>query len=175
MARATAPRKRARRRRLKRNPFGISLGGGGGKKISYAPRSLMQTAMHGAIDAGAGVGGQALARLGRGRLNLEGNTIKGALAELLIGIGTAPLVAKFAGDDIARAYVQGVFMGPLTTAIKSRNIPIIATALGDEGELPLFAGVYDELGGAYELTPIGAGAGGGIGDTEYFAGEREYI
>lgn len=170
VTRAAAPRRRRRRTLtslFRRNPIGNLLGARA--KISYQPKSLLSTAMHGAIDAGVGTAGMAIARLVRGKANIDGNTIKGDVVELGIGIAGAPLIAKFAGDDVARAFVQGVFMGPLMTRIKSKNIPVLSTALGDEGELPLFGGEYNDVGGTYEI-----GDGGGIGDETLLAGEPEY-
>jgi hypothetical protein len=164
-----------RRRSYRRNPSGLSLGS------VFNPKTIMSQVIDGAKDAGIGVAGMAAARLVRGKLNIDGNTPKGAIVELGFGILGAPLVAKFAGRDAARAFVQGVFMGPAITAVKSMHVPVIAPALGDEGELPLFGGSYD-LGGTYDLDAIGAGGGaaigagnGRVGDVDDLGGEEGYM
>lgn len=168
-ATAAAPKRRARRRGgFRRNPGGSLVSG-------FAPKALLGRAIDGLKDGAAGTAGMAVARFARGKMNLDGNTVPGSLAELGIAILTAPIVEKFAGREMARAWTQGAFMGPMITAVKSAHVPYIAPALGDEGELPLFGGVFD-LGSTYELGDGSDGATGAsnLGGNYEMAGEEMY-
>jgi hypothetical protein len=140
---AAAPRRR--RRSYRRNPFGISTSGSG---------SIVAIATQGAKDAAGIIVGETAARLVRGRVGMEGNTIPAAVVETVTGVAIAVAIRKkFPG--MARMVAAGAIAGPMRTAIKSAHLPYVSAALGDEGELPLL-GTYD-LGGEYQL-------GTGLGD-----------
>jgi len=133
-----------RRRRRRRNPFGIRSGGGIVKQVT-------DIAIGGLRDGAIGTVALGLARFGRGMLRQEGNTPTGIAAEGAIGIGTALVLRKMfgSGKGYDRAAAQGVFQGIIQTAVKGANVPYLSPALGDEGELPLLSGIYD-IGDVYD-------------------------
>jgi hypothetical protein len=144
-AASAAPRHNPRRgrRRYRHNP-------------AFSMKGIMgdvtQLAIGGARDGLVGTASLAGARIVRGKLlNLEGNTIPGIAAELALGLVQAVILKKIFGADVARAAIQGVTQGVVTTAVKGAGIPFLSPGLGDEGELPLLSGIYD-LSGVYDLS-----------------------
>jgi hypothetical protein len=139
------------RRRRRRNP----LGGRGGM-LSGIP----QMAMQGAIGAGQVIVGKGVARLIRGKFNLEGNTTTGSIVE--VGIGLAGAIAmRRKYPRFAERFLIGAMIAPLETIAKQSNIPYLSTALGDEGQLPLIAGEdVVNIGGEYYPTALASGLSG---------------
>lgn len=150
VALVASPRRRRRsvarvvsRRRRRRNPFG-SAGGGIVKQITGI---VVQGVKDGAIGTAALAG----ARIVRGRFaNMEGNTPVGIGVEAAVGVVQALVLRRVFGADVARAAMQGVTQGIITTVVKGANIPVLSPGLGDEGELSLLSGIYD-LSGVYQL------------------------
>lgn len=106
-------------------------------------------ALQGVIGAGQVLAGKGVARLVRGKMNIEGNTTTGSLVEVGIGIaGAIAMRRKF--PRFAERFLIGAFIAPLETIAKQSNIPYLSTALGDEGTLPLISGEeLVNIGGEY--------------------------
>lgn len=133
---ATAKRVR-RRSRYRRNPMGLNVNG------------IKNILVGGVIDAALGVGGKITTRLVRSKLGYDSVSAVGMAIEVGTGAALGIAAAKMLGADKARAIVQGAFMGPMESFIKSANLPFASAALGDEGD---FAGVEEYMGGYPQLT-----------------------
>lgn len=155
----TAARSNPHRRRRRRNP-----------SIGASFRDIPNMALQGMIGAGQVIAGKGVARLVRGKLNIEGATTTGSIVEVGVGIAGAMFMRR-RWPHFAERFLIGAFIAPLETIAKQANIPYISVALGDEGTLPLIAGEDDliNIGGEYfpralmggEYQPAGMA---GLGD-----------
>lgn len=148
------------RRRYRRNPMGLSMGG------------VKNILLGGVVDAAFGVGGKAAVRLVRSKLGYDGATTIGAAVEVATATALGIAAAKVLGPNRARAVVQGAFMSPIENFIKSANLPYISATLGDEGD---FAGIEEGMGGYPAVTggPAGVRVGGGMGGYPAGLGDEE--
>lgn len=157
-SRAHAPaRRHARRRSYRHNP---------------GATGLLPMLMQGVMDAGQIVLGKAAVRALPALLKLpsEGAIGIGIQAATAVGLGfAAEKVKRGAG----RMVTAGALAAPIESFVKSLNVPILSTALGDYefGEVDQLGEVVGTLGG----YPQAALAAGGIGDAESgYAGYPAY-
>jgi hypothetical protein len=138
-------RHRRRHRRYRRNPA-FSVGG------------VMKQATQGVKDAAAIVVGKAATRAVSNLIPIGTNTgVIGAVKQVLVAVGVGYGASKLVKrGEFARFVTAGGIAGALETIVKSLNIPIISTNLGDGAE-------YSAVGGgnsamlpgmsAYPLSP----------------------
>lgn len=135
---ASAPRKR----RYRRNPP-MSL------------RALPGMLLQGVQDAGVIVGGKALSRIVPTMLNLPREGTTGIAVQALTALGVGFAGQRAFGGQIGRLLVAGAFSGPIESAVKKMNVPLLSPSLGDEDGYQLGSYAPAELA-AYPMGALGA-------------------
>lgn len=146
------PRKRHRRRGFRRNP--LSLGGRGG---------IMGKVMDG-LKGGVGVVlGKAAARAVPTFIGQDRTKPIGIALQALAGIILAPIVGRFGGGEIGRAFLWGAFAAPIEGFVVGANIPMLSPALSS----------YPEELSALPYVPGALSAGPGAGMPGFTIDEEE--
>lgn len=159
-SRAAAPRRKARR----------SSGG----RAKFSVRGLPGQIIEGVKDASAVLGGKTFVRTIHARffpnlgIKADGTTSPVLPLGLEIGLAIAAGVATemFISREYGRFVLAGGLSAPIESFIKAANIPVISSALGDEGDLVLDNGrsvLTSRVGGYGPRSSLGRY--GGLGDA----------
>lgn len=141
-----------KRRHFRRNPIGF--GGRGG---------IVGKVMDG-LKGGVGVVlGKATARAIPTFIGQDRTKPIGIVLQALAGIVLAPIVGRFGGGEIGRAFLWGAFAAPIEGFVVGANIPMLSPALSS----------YPEELSALPYVPGALGAGPASGMPGFTISEDE--
>lgn len=153
------PKRHVRRRRSTRHNPPFRMGG------------IVKQVTEGAVDGALGVAGMGLVRVIRDKTGFAGGTIAGSAVEAAASIGLGIVARKALGPSAARAVIQGGFMAPMISLVRSAGVPVLSSALGDDGDLGEFVSGYPMLGDPSTEDVGGYPALSGYGDGPPYVGQ----
>jgi hypothetical protein len=137
----------------------------GGIMFYLAPKNLMG----GVIDAGEVLVGKVVVRTVPGLIGFGSSDTIGLAIQALTAIVAGGVAHTFVNHNAGKMVLAGGLAAPLETLIKSLNIPLISSALGED----TVEVVQDGMGG-YVQIPQGMGSYVQPGVGAYDYNEQQY-
>lgn len=123
-----------------------------------------------AMDAGGILVGKAIARTVRSKTGQEAGTVIGSLIEAAVGIALGMVVGSKSAAWGNRLAVGGM-LAPMETLVQRLNVPLLSSALGDDGYVLTDLGDDVELVNAYDMSATDPAAiGSYVGDSGTVSG-----
>lgn len=156
-ARTNPPVARKRRRRATITARRRRRRGGYRRNPGFSVRGLVGQLKEGAQGAAGVLVGKAATNLVASRVPLPQDGIAGLAVKAGIGLAIGYGASRVAGAKFGQYVLIGALLGPVETAVRMLNIPVLNQALGDDFTEIAGVGAYPELGGVGSYPALGAG------------------